>query len=215
MLGPGFEYTYSISSDFPLGEVNIALLEEEIRVSTIKAALRGVSTKGDVCNIIFVTELDTDDKTVLDGNTSPPSGSSIIGSHDGNPTPEEELWFAESEKEYKTNRTEYVDTLTLNVPLIPSGSYYIHWGFNLSAAKYNKDVKYRIVLDGVTVLLEKEVSPALSMGDGGWKGASIEHSFFTKRALTEGSHSIAIQFASSHKSQTASLSAARIELMQV
>ena len=215
MLGPGFSYTYTISTDFPLGEVNIGLLEDEIKSSAIKTDLRGTSVKGDICHVIFTAELDAADKILLDGNVSPPSGSSIIGSHDGDPTPSEEMWFIESDKEYKTNSANYVPTLELSVTNIPQGTYYFHWGFTLGASKYNNDIKFRILLDGTTTLLEKEFSPALSLRGGKWEGALLDHSYFIKKTLLEGNHVVSIQLASAHKSQTAILTNARIELTQV
>ena len=82
---PNQTYSYSISADFPIsGRVDAAALHAEIQESPIVTALDGVSTKGDVCNVVFKAPLSAQDKTLLDNDSSAPAGG-IIGAHTGDP----------------------------------------------------------------------------------------------------------------------------------
>jgi len=79
------KYTYSIANDFPGGKANTANLHSEIQASAITIHLVGVNTCEDVLDIIFEDSLPSEDKTVLDGDTSHPAGG-IIAAHDNTPT---------------------------------------------------------------------------------------------------------------------------------
>ena len=82
------EYTYSVSVDFP-NEVDIGKLHKEIsRDETITTEFHGITRKGDECKLIFAASLSPAEKTRLDGDTSPPSLSSILGAHDSTPLPQ-------------------------------------------------------------------------------------------------------------------------------
>jgi len=215
-LGNDFRYTYDVEKDFPLGKVDAARLDSEIKQSSLVSLFKGVSVQANTCRVVFDEQLTTPQKAVLDGNTSPPSGSSIIGSHDGEPVETKDLWYSELEKPVETSSTKYVEALRITTDTLPAGTYYIHWGFKLSAAKYTSDVMYRVRLDGETTLVEdKEFSPALSMGGGRWKGATADISYFKKLNLSEGVHYVTIEFGSTSKSQTATLSGGRLEIAQV
>lgn len=70
-------YTYSIQNDFPNHIVCVDRLTNEIRASSIIVAFTGITTAGDVCNVIFKDELSTDDKTTLDGLVAVHSGEAL------------------------------------------------------------------------------------------------------------------------------------------
>lgn len=215
-LGQGYTYTYDVSTDFPLGKVNAGRLNSEIRQSILVGLYKGVSVQGNSCVVVFDQELDAPQRTVLDGDTTPPSGGSLIGSHDGEPLKTEDLWYAELEKPIETSSTKYIEALRITTDLIPEGSYYIHWGFTLAATSYNADVKYRVCLNGNTTLIEDaEFTPGLAMHGGRWKGTAADISYFKKLNLSEGAHYVTLEFGSTSKSQTAILSAGRLEIAQV
>ncbi len=81
------EYTYTISTDFPNGTVDVPRLTDEIVGSTIITALDNVTTNGDSCIVSFKAALSAEDKITLDGDTTPPAVGSIIGDHSGEPLP--------------------------------------------------------------------------------------------------------------------------------
>jgi len=215
-LGNDFRYTYDVEKDFPLGKVDAARLDSEIKQSSLISLFKGVSVRANTCRVVFDEQLTTPQRTILDGNTSPPSGSSIISSHRGEPIETEDLWYVEQEKPVETSSTKYVEALRVTTDDLPTGTYYIHWGFKLSAEKYTADVMYRVRLDGETTLVEdKEFSPSLSLGGGRWKGGTTDLSYFKKTKLSEGPHYVTLEVGSTSKSQTAILSAGRLEIAQV
>jgi hypothetical protein len=84
---PKETYKYLITTDFLNGVVDLGTLHESITKSDITVALDGISTTVDgYCNVTFKALLGPDDKAILDGNVSPPTG--IIGSHTGVPNPD-------------------------------------------------------------------------------------------------------------------------------
>ena len=78
-------YTYSIANDMPGGKVNPARLTDEIKASAITIALVGVSTNGDVLDIIFKAPISTEEITILDGDQTGPAGG-LLAAHDNSPT---------------------------------------------------------------------------------------------------------------------------------
>jgi len=74
-------YIFSISQDFPNGEVAIDKLEEEIRGSTIVTALSYINTINDTCEIIFKAELSPEDEVILTDVISQHNGEPLV-SHD-------------------------------------------------------------------------------------------------------------------------------------
>jgi len=75
------KYSYTISTDFNSGKVSGEGLKKEIQNSDITTELYYVETIGDICNILFAEELSPGDLTLLDGGSSPPTSTSIIGKH--------------------------------------------------------------------------------------------------------------------------------------
>jgi len=215
MIGPGTKYTYSISTDFPLGRLDVGRLDEEISNSSLGPLFDGVSKRDDVCAVMFTSDLSSVQKEVLDGNVSPPSGSSLIGNHTGEPIESESVWIVEQEKTIETSSTNYITALKLNTDSLPAGSYYLHWGFNLSGNRYNGELKYKVMLDGETALIEDSMLPPICYRGRFWTGGSNDISYFKKLELLAGAHSISIHIASSSKSQTAIFKHGRIELTQV
>lgn len=212
---PETTYTYSVSTDFPNAKVDAGRLDEQIRKSSITTELDGVNVQLDVCDVVFVDALSAPEKITLDGNTSPPSAGSLIGDHDGEPLSSEVMWFAELENELKSNSTKYLEALRLTAENLSEGTYYIHWGLQLSASVYTADVKYRVVLDGTTTLIEELVSPGLAYTTRGWAGGTARPSLFKKLNLPEGTHYITVEYASTIETQTAILKGARLEITQV
>jgi hypothetical protein len=71
-------YSYTISTDFPGGEINSTKLTTDIE-NSIVTALERIDTDGDSVDIIFDDALSAGDKTTLDGDTSAPAGGLIAG----------------------------------------------------------------------------------------------------------------------------------------
>lgn len=83
---PEQAYTYSISDDFPDGVADITNLAAEITASAIVTALERIDVNPanddeDRLDIVFKAALSTGDKTILDGDTTGPSGG-LIAQHD-------------------------------------------------------------------------------------------------------------------------------------
>jgi hypothetical protein len=74
-------YSYTISTDFPGGAVNVEKLENEIQTSSIVTALDGINVAGDSIDINFKDALSTADKTTLDNDVIGPAGG-LIAAHD-------------------------------------------------------------------------------------------------------------------------------------
>jgi hypothetical protein len=215
MFGPGTKYTYAISTDFPLGKMDVGRLDDEISGSSLGSLFDGVSRKADVCIVRFTSELSSSQKEILDGNVSPPSGSSLIGSHTGEPVESEPVWIVEQEKAVETSSTNYITALKLNTDSLSAGSYYLHWGFNLSGDRYTGELRYKVMLDGETTLIEDSMLPPLCYRGRFWTGGANDISYFKKLELPAGTHSISIHIASSSKSQTVIMKHGRVELTQV
>lgn len=77
-------YTYSLSQDFPGGQINTSKLQVAIQNSTIVTPLTGINTNGDAVGISFTDVLSAGDKTTLDNNQSHPAGG-LIASTDTTP----------------------------------------------------------------------------------------------------------------------------------
>lgn len=77
-------YTYSISADVPAGQVDINRLWQDISSSAIVTALDNIKVVGDTLSVIFKAALSAGDKTLLDNDTTAPSGG-LIGAHTGAP----------------------------------------------------------------------------------------------------------------------------------
>jgi len=75
------KYTFSISNDFPNGEINSNTLTYEIQQSSITHALDYINTEGDDCNIWFKEAL-----TPIDATSTLPA---IVAAHQGNAPLEE------------------------------------------------------------------------------------------------------------------------------
>lgn len=71
-------YTYSIQNDFPNHAISSDRLTQEIIDSAIVIALDHIDTFGDECSIVFKSDLDIGNKTILDG---------LISIHSGQPLP--------------------------------------------------------------------------------------------------------------------------------
>lgn len=70
-------YTYSLSQDFPGGQINTTALQIAIQESTIAQVLLQIDVSGDVVSITFTNALAAPGKTTLDGNQSHPAGGLI------------------------------------------------------------------------------------------------------------------------------------------
>jgi len=77
-------YTYSVANDFPATGLDSSGMVRDIRQSAIVTALERIDTSGDVCDIVFKDALSAGDKTLLDGDTTNPSGG-LIAAHTGDP----------------------------------------------------------------------------------------------------------------------------------
>jgi hypothetical protein len=77
-------YSYTVSTDFPGGNINVDNLKAEIQTSSIVTALERIDLSGDSVSIVFKDTLSTGDKTTLDGDTTGPAGG-LIASHDSTP----------------------------------------------------------------------------------------------------------------------------------
>lgn len=72
-----FDYTYSISEDFPNSKIDIPRLTNEIRESEITVALSHIETEEDDCNVWFKDRLSSAEETTL--------SSGIVYVHSGEP----------------------------------------------------------------------------------------------------------------------------------
>lgn len=73
-------FQYSVSNDFPNGNVNVGNLQFEIRNSAITTALDTITRSVDVLSIAFKAPLNAAEKTILDGDTTGPAGG-LIAQH--------------------------------------------------------------------------------------------------------------------------------------
>lgn len=80
------KYTYSIANDFPATGLAEDRFDQEIRASAITIAFDKIHTSDDVCELWFKDALPAADKTILDGDTTNPSGG-LIAAHGGEPLP--------------------------------------------------------------------------------------------------------------------------------
>jgi hypothetical protein len=61
-------YVYSVSVDFPTGRVRADLLQRQIKDAvSITPVCEGITTNGDVCDVVFASALSGPQKTTLDG----------------------------------------------------------------------------------------------------------------------------------------------------
>lgn len=73
-------YIFSVSADFPLSQVNIDNLRQEISKSNIGKAVQQITKDGDALTVIFKETLSSLEKTELDGDTRGPAGG-LIAQH--------------------------------------------------------------------------------------------------------------------------------------
>ncbi len=209
------EYTYTISTDFPNGKVNPDRLEVEVNDSAIATVLENIKTNATQCTVVFAAELSAPDKLTLDGNVSPPSTGSIIGSHSGEPFPHLTEWVLESTDPGSTNSVKYIVHSALKAPEMDAGDYLVHWAFTLGCATYTTPVKIRVVLDGVTVLYEdKNKYCALTYSKKGWTG-SVDLSSFSRQALLFGDHTVTVEYATTSEASAAKLDTVRLEIVKL
>lgn len=75
-------YTYSITTDTQNSKINSFKLKKEIENSIISVTLDRIDTIEDTISVVFTAELSESEETTLDG---------LIGTHDGEPKPVEEI----------------------------------------------------------------------------------------------------------------------------
>lgn len=73
-------YTYSVSADFPNGEICVSNLDAEIRASAITVALDYILLDGDTVDIVFKAPLGAQ-QNILDGGTTGPAGGLIAATN--------------------------------------------------------------------------------------------------------------------------------------
>ena len=78
---PITSYSYSLSNDFPGGQINPTKLHDEILQSSIATQLDGVTTNNDTVSITFLDVLSAGEKTTLDNDVTGPAGG-LIAAHD-------------------------------------------------------------------------------------------------------------------------------------
>jgi hypothetical protein len=80
-------YSYTLSTDFPSGQINAEKLENEIYASAITRSLSriDVNNGGDSVDVVFNDALTAGDKTILDNDTTGPAGG-LIAAHDNSAT---------------------------------------------------------------------------------------------------------------------------------
>jgi hypothetical protein len=79
-------YSYTISTDFPNGLINIGNLSDEIQNSAIVTALERIDKNVDAVDIVFKDSLSSGDRTILDNDATGPSGG-LIATHDDTASP--------------------------------------------------------------------------------------------------------------------------------
>jgi hypothetical protein len=206
------EYTYTISTDFPNGKVAPGRLYQEITESAITVSLDHITTDDDTCGVWFESALDTADKTILDGEQSPPSASSIIGSHSGDPLPlpvkfGDGYQIAEDDAELTTTSTSLQQKLRLNATGLLAGTYKVSWSYDCLGSNKGK-FKARIQIDDTTTLYEalEELPP-----NRGWRNCSG----FSKVELSDGDHFIDLDFCTSQARGSAHIKNVYLEIVGI
>jgi len=109
-------YTYSIASDITAALLDLGQLVQEIQNSAIVTALDLDLTRsdGDVLSVVFKDTLSAGDKTLLDNDTTGPSGG-IIGAHTG-------IGLADAPQAVTLSNRSAEDGTLIMIPEIPVGS---------------------------------------------------------------------------------------------
>lgn len=113
----GESYNYSVSADFPNGQVNPSVLSAEILDSSITTALLGINLNGDDCEIAFEGPLSPTEQSTLDV---------VVSNHQGEQTTSD-LQYEYSENVESTTETSWQDKLVLESMPLTGGHYLITW----------------------------------------------------------------------------------------
>lgn len=108
-----------------------------------------------------------------------------------------EYQYVQSPNVFQTTSTTFQPTITLNTPIIPAGRYRISWFYNWNFSATFLDFEARIVLDGSTVLYNHMEEPTVFTGTDTPGAQLVPASGFTIVDLTNGIHSILLEYRSS------------------
>ena len=114
-----------------------------------------------------------------------------------------EEWYSEAESEQTTNETTWQDALSKTAN-IEAGTYIVEAVAELSGSVTNKEVAARLVIDGVEIN-KVQRKPATT-------SEIIQFHSVRQRALSEGQHTLKIQFVSEAASQTAKIKRVRFKV---
>jgi hypothetical protein len=155
-------YQYSISNDFPLGLENTDNLSKEISQSAIVTALDYISTKGDTIYIKFKATLSTQDKTILDGDTTNPAGG-LIADHNI-VTPESTAIVSIQEESIPTNGKWKAEAFWILGATGPDVTTTTTLSYDHPITAMN--IQYRTIEENVDDQVEMVIFPDYGSGEG-------------------------------------------------
>lgn len=213
------DYVYSISDDFPDGQVNPVKLSIEIKNSSlISKNLLGINTDEDSINIMFEEDLSPIEKITLDGGILSPCGG-IISSHDYVPyniSPDYYYTYKNSYDDYLVARTtSWINKMSMNIPNAVEGLYKISWSYDWGMAYHKSNrFKTRIILD------DDEDNPLVEDYTGQSKFGATDSDFqsesgFRNINLSSGLHTLKFDFGISDSKYTCRVRNLLIDVLKV
>lgn len=118
---------------------------------------------------------------------------------------------AESLAETGTTSVTYTQKLRLTTPTLPAGDYLIQWSWEYSHQSTTESVDSRIQIDDTTTLGEYAGAPNISFAQGGYYPAGG----FAKATLTQGVHTVDVDYKSSVNNKTAYIKNVRLAIWKV
>ena len=199
------KYSYTISTDFPNGKVNITHLTRTILDSVITTVLKYITTNEstDICDIWFTDPLSAGDETVL---------NTIVANHNGEPLAPvvqfgEAYTIAEDQTVTITTSTEFQQKLRLNISGLNEGTYRIGYSYECMGSNQGQ-FKARVQVDDTTTIYEadEELRPST-----GWRPCSG----FGKVLLTAGNHFIDLDYCTTQTNGASKIRRAHLEIMGI
>lgn len=141
------QFVYSILNDFPGGKVYTSNLQDEIGQSSITANVVSIDTVNDVLTITFDTDLTSEEKTTLDGDTSGPAGG-LIAAHDY--IIKEATILLNETGSISTTSSSFITVSGMSGTPLP-GNYHITFSGSIDNDSRNKKTEVTLYIDGVEI----------------------------------------------------------------
>jgi hypothetical protein len=204
-----FNINKSLSSDFG-GNIGYGSITDDINNSSITIQFNGLSTNGDIVVFHFESELSPTELIEFNNvvnnyiyvSDDTIRNEGVFGT---------EYHYIEDEEISTTTSNIFVGKLRLTTRNIPEGEYRISWNYqwNLEST-ISYDFKGRVQIDDSIIIMTHQEEPK----DGGVNQLR-QLSGFKTIDLTDGVHTIDIDFCRSDSQGTAIISNARIEIFRV